>query len=458
LFIKYLSLYRSPPAQSVDEPLRAVQDAVTNWAWAQVAASLSNALPQLTAANLQQHQQQQQLMMSLSRVLPQLAAANLQQQPSPAPQAMPTPAQQSIQQHLQALQQQQEQSRLEALQKEQRQKKNSLQRSSSGETNIFAQQLRQAYESQLRAREQAEASRNKVAVPPTAAEVVAIMPKTVDGALNLPQKVCNMPLGSSQDDTRSKGTKRLNGYKDKRREKSGKINPTGVAADREKPRKESRSDEEQAAGSILMGFLSSLRDSYEDALQKKQGSAATSTALSDPSQNIKKRARREGDRSSKKQKLDRASTIANDNGTMPNATAVVEKDDQMKVSAPTIPQKALEESYRQISSNSLQGRRSNAAYITDMSTSTSETSSGNNSTNPVESSLEDSDSNSDKCGEGKDNQSSSEEDNKIDVGNHRDDRFRSKGPPRKRMRMKSSEDSKRNEIQVEAHQQQNATN
>ena len=74
----------------------------------------------------------------------------------------------------------------------------------------------------------------------------------------------------------------------------------------------------------------------------------------------------------------------------------------------------------------------------------SETSSGNNSTNPVESSLEDSDSNSDKCGDinsdkGKADPSSSEEDDK-EVGEGRDDRFRSKGPPRKRLKSKKLTD------------------
>jgi hypothetical protein len=81
-----------------------------------------------------------------------------------------------------------------------------------------------------------------------------------------------------------------------------------------------------------------------------------------------------------------------------------------------------------------------------MSTSTSETSSGNNSTNPVESSLEDSDSNSDKCGDinsdkgGKDNPSSSEEDDKIMNSEGRKNHFRSKGPPRKRIKTKMTDE------------------
>ena len=329
----------------------------------------------------------------------------------------------------------------------------------------------------MKAREQAEVEKSKVAEAPKAVDAVALKPKEAPKAKS--------SFVSAKDSVRSKGSKQA---KEKKRDKaarspksaSAKAKPQSVPGNK-KQMEEPRSDEEEEAGTILMGFLSSLRNSYEDALEKK-AATGPSDASDTPSKKVKKRPRHEGVSSSKKQKLEQTPKISNgsfkskksqvDCDKKPKAASVAKKDNEKKKKLePAILKKphasatsSLEHSYRQFTSASLQNRRTAPAYITDMSTSTSETSSGNNSTNPVESSLEDSDSNSDKCGDansekgGKDNPSSSEEDDKMDVGEKRGDRFISKGPPRKRMKTKKvNDESTRNETAVEAVKQK-ATN
>jgi hypothetical protein len=236
---------------------------------------------------------------------------------------------------------------------------------------------------------------------------------------------------------------------------------------------EDRTEEEKAAGTILMGFLSSLRGSYEDALRRKK--PALSIANSESLTGAKKRPQQEDtveEPCAKKQKMQKMPKSSEDSATATtdveekpqtkSLASVVNEDvkmpdtvpakDKKKVSAPMSAVSSLADSYRQFTSASLQPRRNPPNYITDVSTS--ETSSGNNSTNPVESSLEDSDSNSDKGGDtnsdkGKDNPSSSEDDDKMQRRGRNYHHIRSKGPPRKRIKSKKMTDEMHQSAQEE---------
>ena len=360
-----------------------------------------------------------------------------------------------------------------------------IQTAHTDEANSFAVQLRQAYEKQLKARELAEAERTKVSVPPTTSMEAPKAPAV---------EVTTKPRKSSDGSTKSKGSKSSkHGHKDKKRDKSAKKaakaaalakakaeSASGEASGSQKPKDGQHSEEEEADGTILMGFLSSLRNSYEDALKrKKAGDTSPPIASETSSKKIKKRPRLEGESNAKKQKLETRAKVAHGsskpkksqieyNGKAKAVSVAKPDGEEKKTLGNEIQRKShisaassLAESYRQVTTAALQNRRTTPAYITDMSTSTSETSSGNNSTHPVESSLEDSDSNSDKCGDvssekGKDNPSSSEDDDKMEIRDERDERFRSKGPPRKRMKIKkvAPDGSTKDETAVEAQQQE----
>ena len=313
-----------------------------------------------------------------------------------------------------------------------------------------------------------------------------VMPKEAPKPISA--EVAAKPRKSSEGSVKSKGSKGpKHGHKDKKKDQSAKkaaklanSKAQQVAANEAKASQTSKdgqhSEEDEADGTILMGFLSSLRSSYDDALGRKgKGPGASDTPAK-----IKKRPRLEDESSAKKQKLEHKTKLSHgsskpnksqvEGAKKPSADSAAKSESVEKTSEANIPVKSrvsaassLADSYRQFTTASLQNRRTTPAYITDMSTSTSETSSGNNSTNPVESSLEDSDSNSDKCGDvnsekGKDNPSSSEDDDKMDVRENRDDRFRSKGPPRKRMKVKKgTDDPTRNTTAVESQQQKSTS-
>ena len=328
-------------------------------------------------------------------------------------------------------------------------------------------QLREAYEKQLKAREQAETTRAASASKPeVAVEGVARLPTPKEmpsvnigiGELTKPRKTSE---GSSRDGKSSRKSSSKHS-KDKKARKAlaeTKLSQSGiddskVEASQEKktpksPQQEGdRTEEEEQAGTILIGFLSSLRDSYEDAVKKK-GASPAPLPERDAVHNkkTKKRPWHETQSSSKKQKTTKISIrMPEPNHKKPNTPVPASQEShkrqdsqapQNNGSASMSATSSLADSYRQFTA--IQSRRANnttPAYVTDMSASQSETSSGNNSTNPVESSLEDSDSNSDKCADmnsddkGKADQSSSEEDDK-EVGDGPRDHFRSKGPPSK---------------------------
>lgn len=361
-------------------------------------------------------------------------------------------------------------------------------------------QLRDAYEKQLKARETAENQKTKKVEDTSrvVAKETAVAKPANDKTtkVKLPDQSAEEARKSSSDSkskdskARSSSSKRSGGSKDKKKKDkvakaSKKSEQNGTQAEnvakakaREKePNDEddgshgSRTEDEEAAGTILIGFLSSLRDSYEDAVRKKSSTTSGDSKARDqaetPAKKSKKRPRQESESSSKKLKVQQTPKISNSSSDSAKAqeeakpkakeAALVKKatvKNPESDAAKSAPKQAaaeksvsasssLADSYRQFTAASLQSRRTTPAYITDMSTSTSEASSGNNSTNPVESSLEDSDSNSDKCGDinsekGKAD-TSSEEDDK-EVGEGRGDRFRSKGPPRKRLKSKKLTD------------------
>mgnify|MGYP005841332173 CR=1 FL=1 len=503
---------------SADASVRAVNDVVTNWAWAQIAASLSGALPQLSQANLQQ---QQQLVASLSNIIPQLAAANFQQQ-----------QQQKVQPiHAQRFQQQQQQAPLRpssaplpaihprqhsqlplqdaaksrgelqhnellpqpafVQQKEERPSQKELdskdlqnKKVHAEEASSFAHQLRIAYEKQLRAREEAEKKKAAEAKATNASskksDAHSNSPKSTENSKSQ-NKLRPSKNGRSKLTTASHKPKAVKiattggankaKFSSKEEKQSSEETAVGVAANN--GGKGPRTQEEEAAGSILLGFLSSLRDSYEDALRKKKPAVPGPSVTNDSSKTeIKKRPHQQTKEASvKKQKLQENAKPSNGSShasidtkqkspqtTTQPLSSVVQKEskkpnivtaakDKKKASVHVSAASSLADSYRQFTSNTLQNRRHPPNYITDMSTSTSETSSGNNSTNPVESSLEDSDSNSDKCGDinsdkgGKDNPSSSEEDDKIIHSEGRKNHYRSKGPPRKRIKTKMMDEA-----------------
>lgn len=353
------------------------------------------------------------------------------------------------------------------------------------EANSFAEQLRQAYEKQLKLREEAEKKKEAEtgALPNPISNKPGNQPKesgdqlkakctgrSSDSGLKDKAKVHKASRGSKDGKAKLKTTTSKN-VKTMDKPKSSLLGfqkATGRSSQRQKtlmerdsvsasePAEDPRTEDEEAAGSILLGFLSSLRDSYEDALRTKKPASKTRGEVP----NNVKRHRPEGtETTAKKAKLQEApktskraqkeTTKGEQAATTKPLSAVIkdgasnphEGPKEKKTFAPVSSASSLADSYRQFTSASLQPRRNPPNYITDMSTSTSETSSGNNSTNPVESSLEDSDSNSDKCGDinsdkGKDNPSSSEEDDKVEGRGA----FRSRGPPRKRIKSKKMTD------------------
>lgn len=387
---------------------------------------------------------------------------------------------------------QQEEAKVETKQKEQQ---DLLKRAHADEANSFAKQLREAYEKQLKARENAGSQNGKVAPasPAVVADEAAVVKPTKEKSpkVRLPRQPTAQKSRKTSPDSSTTGSKdskstvpKQNGAnKDKPAKASKKSEPKSMEVEselkvnNEKDSQEddgsqgsNRTEEEEAAGTILIGFLSSLRDSYEDAVRKKSPTDASEGQQTGiPAKKAKKRVRQDTDTSSKKQKVEETpkisssssvSKIEEENESKPKAKTTVvanqatvkepEEDAQKgtpkrgPASSSESATSSLADSYRQFTAANIQSRRTTPAYVTDMSTSTSETSSGNNSTNPVESSLEDSDSNSDKCGDinsekGKADPSSSEEDDK-DMGESRDERFRSKGPPRKRLKSKKMTD------------------
>lgn len=195
--------------------MHVINDAMKNWAFAQAAASLAPAISQLTVANLRQQQQQN----------------FQQQQQKQVCQAKKSQDQANAKAHALQVKKSQEQAnaKAHALQL----KKNLDRANASG----HALQLKENYERYIKTQE--------IEMDRRIADNVALRGPVEH----------NDPIGVP------------NTINFKVEKPANRAAPTKVVSG---AAKKPRTEEEEAAGTILLGFLSSLRESYEDALVDKQ--------------------------------------------------------------------------------------------------------------------------------------------------------------------------------------------
>jgi len=297
----------------LDASVQAVNDALTQWAWAQVATSLSNALPQLAAASLQQQQQEQQKLQQQQQQLQQHIQKQVQQQ-----------IQQQMQQHLQQQQQhlllqqqqQQRQKQQEQQQKEQQQKQQhhhqnqhqqQWKKAHEEQANLFALQLRKAYEVQFQANKKQEeelsnekkknATEESQQNDPILKALKQHQQQTQytqgpQQVVNLNDLVPAITFISSNKKSSKTECDSINQYHNLISKashlvpedfKNNELPQESIQCEKEESsvtskqsevsilsEEKPRTKEEEAAGNILMGFLSSLRGSYEDAIKNHE--------------------------------------------------------------------------------------------------------------------------------------------------------------------------------------------
>jgi hypothetical protein len=216
--------------------MHAVNDAMKKWAFAQAAASLAPAISHLAVANLQQQQKQQHLQ---QQQLQQLCEAKKSQEQANAKahalQLKKNLDQANAKAH--ALQLKENLDRASAKVHALELKENLDRASASANAKDHTLQLRENYERYLKT-QAIEMNRRNAEIAASRGPVANKDPTGVPNTINVKVE------------------------KSAKRAASTKV----VSGAARKP----RTEEEEAAGSILLGFLSSLRESYEDALVDKQ--------------------------------------------------------------------------------------------------------------------------------------------------------------------------------------------
>jgi hypothetical protein len=290
------------------QQLQGVDANIANWAFTQAAASLGPALSQLAAANIQQAQQAQlqaQLLQS------QQHAQQAKQQQAQHQQAQQQQAQLQAQQQQAQLQAQQQQAQLQAQQQKaqlqaQQQAQLQAQQQAQLHTQLQAQQplahLLSHQTLQLQAHiqeQQAKVELQLRQLTQQAQEVSAPAPPTPTAqgqqmsseeqakafAIELKQAYDRHVKSLGFQTTESDGTSNSQNptfqgdASTKQVERapcpSGSSTNTQAGSRLPEPRIQSvekpRTDEDKEGGTALLGFLTSLRQSYEDVLREKQG-------------------------------------------------------------------------------------------------------------------------------------------------------------------------------------------
>jgi hypothetical protein len=323
--------------------MHAVNDVMKNWAFVQAAASLAPAISHLAVANLQQQQKQQHLQQQ------QLCEAKKSQDQANA-KAHALQLKKNLDQakaKAHALQLKENLDRASAKVHAAQLKENLDRASANANVNDHALQLKENYERYLKT-QAIEMSRrsaeNVTSRGPVAMKDPTGVPNTINVKVEKPAK-------------RAASTKVVSG-----------------AA------KKPRTEEEEAAGTILLGFLSSLRESYEDALVDKQ-------------------------------------KLSNGLGSIPMMTS----------------RKLSETNSSSTDSLGSGGCDGPADFFTQKRQAVPVTDSSSGTSQQVESSVDDSDCNSNLKAD-----PSSSEDSDKEANRHR-----SKGPPRKRMKLRKLADDRR---------------
>jgi hypothetical protein len=404
-------LFAFRPTAPPDPSIQAVNDAMANWAFAQAAASFAPAISHLAVANLQQQQQQQQQQiyqakskdeasanaLQLKESYEAIAVANLQQQMYQVQSQDEAKAVVNLQQQQQQMYQAKshDEAKSNALQlkesyeavaaaKLQQQKQQIYQAKSQDEAKSNALQLKESYEAKANALKSQDEAKAKALQLKENYEAKANALKLKE---NYERYLKTQAIEMDRRMAKNVATREPVAHEEPR------VAPTTKDAKVEQPAAESqkrsstarpgaakkpRTEEDNAAGTILLGFLSSLRQSYEDALVGKQ-------------------------------------KLSNINGPIMTSRKSVETSSSSADSIGSGGCDGPADFFKQ---------KRHAVPVTDASSGTSQ---------QVESSVDDSDWNSDK----KTDPSSSEDSDK-EVNRHY-----SKGPPRKRMKTKKLADERR---------------
>jgi hypothetical protein len=213
--------------------MHVVNDVMKNWAFAQATASLAPAISHLAVANLQQQQQTRQQLQQ--QQLQQLCEAKKSQDQANA-KAHALQLKENLDQanaKAHALQLKENLDRAKA-KVHAAQLKENLDRASANDHGL---QLKENYERYLKT-------------------------QAIEKSRRVAENVASRGPVAKKDPTGVPNTINVKVEKPAKRAASAKV----VSGAARKP----RTEEEEAAGTILLGFLSSLRESYEDALVDKQ--------------------------------------------------------------------------------------------------------------------------------------------------------------------------------------------
>jgi hypothetical protein len=258
-FLRRNLLAAAPQLQGVDPSL-------LNWAFSQAAASLGPALTHLAAANIQQAQQAQ--------MQAQLQQAQLQQS-----QHVQQQAKQQQQVHLQAQQQQQAQIQAQQMLTQQ---KSQLQAQIREQQANVQQQLQKLQNQQQQQQQAAPSPPSTLPPPPHTSPHV---PKPSNGeeqakmfAAELKQAFDRHMQSLEAPGTKENSTSSLavilgDGILSNPATSVKKLDSVaGPSWQADKPTTEpSRTEADNEGGTALLGFLSSLRKSYEDVIRDKRG-------------------------------------------------------------------------------------------------------------------------------------------------------------------------------------------
>jgi hypothetical protein len=336
-FVILSTLFRSTP----DPSMHTVNDVMKNWAFVQAAASLTPAISHLAVANLQQQQQQHLQQQQLQQICEAKKSQDQANAKAHALQLKENLDQANAKVHTLQLKKNLDQANAKA---HTLQLKKNLDRANA---NDHALQLKENYERYLKT-------------------------QAIDMNRRVAENVASRGPVANKDPTGVPNT--INFKVEKPAKKAAPIKVVSGTA------KKPRTEEEEAAGTILLGFLSSLRESYEDALVDKQ-------------------------------------KLSNGLGSIPMMTS----------------RKSIETNSSSTDSLGSGGCDGPAGFFTQKRQAVPVTDSSSGTSQQVESSLDDSDSNSNLKAD-----PSSSEDSDKEANRHR-----SRGPPRKRMKLRKLADERR---------------
>eukprot|EP00542_Grammatophora_oceanica_P022125 CAMPEP_0194033994 /NCGR_PEP_ID=MMETSP0009_2-20130614/6434_1 /TAXON_ID=210454 /ORGANISM="Grammatophora oceanica, Strain CCMP 410" /LENGTH=835 /DNA_ID=CAMNT_0038674729 /DNA_START=27 /DNA_END=2534 /DNA_ORIENTATION=+ len=275
-----------PPPQIIPGMPPPGSDPVTTWAWAQAAAQLTPAVAQLAAANIQQHQNQ--LQKAYEAQLQQYSQQSQEQakQPQPPPQVVQQPAQTHIvhqQPHQQQQQQQQQQQIRQSQQQQQqiRQSQQQQQQIQQSQQQSHQQQIQQSHQQMQQLALQRLHEQMTKAAAPSAAPPSAMQPpqqllvrQTTAPAPAVPTvtsttaPMISLPPATRLSQPPSAAPRAVAPVPSAAPTPSRA--PAGVPMGAPPaPKSAGRTKEDEAAGTMLVGFLNSLRKGFMEAKDQK---------------------------------------------------------------------------------------------------------------------------------------------------------------------------------------------